>query len=117
MSESRNEEDTMRTISREELLDALNIAEPVLLLEALPEKYYAAGHLPGALHFPHDRVDALASHVIPDKAQPVVVYCASDTCKNSHLAAEALERLGYTHVRVYLGGKQEWQAAGLPLQR
>jgi rhodanese-related sulfurtransferase len=107
----------MKTILRDELQHALSTDEPVLLLEALPEKYYAAGHLPGALHLPHDRVEALASHVIPSKDQPVVVYCANDTCRNSHLAAEALERLGYSRVSVYPGGKQDWEAAGLPLER
>ena len=107
----------MKTISRDELQHALGTGEPPLLLEALPEKYYAAGHLPGALHFPHDRVDALAPDLIPGKDQPVVVYCASDTCKNSHLAAAALEVLGYTRVHVYPGGKKDWEAGGLSLQR
>ena len=107
----------MKTISRDELQHALGTGEPLLLLEALPEKHYAAGHLPGALHFPHDRAEALAADVIPGKDQPVVVYCASDTCQNSHLAAETLERLGYTRVHVYAGGKKDWEAAGLSLQR
>jgi rhodanese-related sulfurtransferase len=107
----------MKTITRDELQRTLDTNESPLLLEALPEKYYAAGHLPGALHFPHDRAEALAPTVIPGKDQPVVVYCASDTCKNSHMAAETLERLGYTRVHVYAGGKKDWEAAGLSLQR
>ncbi len=53
---------------------------------------------------------------IPNGA-PIVVYCASDTCQNSHLAAEALSGAGYTNVRVYGEGKAGWQHAGLPLVR
>ena len=107
----------MKTISRTEIQDALTAREPLLLLEALPERYYSPAHLPGAIHFPHDRVDELAASVIPRLDSAVVVYCASDTCKNSHIAADALERLGYTNVRVYVGGKKDWQDAGLELER
>lgn len=89
----------------------------VTLVEALPEKYYRDGHLPGAKHLPHDQVRELAPGVLPDKSAEIVVYCASPTCQNSHIAAKVLERLGYTHVAVYAGGKQDWQEAGLALER
>jgi rhodanese-related sulfurtransferase len=46
----------------------------------------------------------------------VVVYCASDTCANSHEAAQALEGAGYRDVSVYVGGKKDWNEAGLPLE-
>jgi rhodanese-related sulfurtransferase len=54
--------------------------------------------------------------VLPDKHAPVVVYCASATCKNSHQAAEALIAIGYEDVHVYVEGKADWKAAGLPLE-
>ena len=34
-----------------------------------------------------------------------------------HIAAKVLEQLGYTNVAVYAGGKQDWQEAGLALER
>jgi rhodanese-related sulfurtransferase len=88
----------------------------LVLFEALPEAHFAAGHLPGAFAMPLDRVEKVASRVAPDKEQPVVVYCASSTCRNSHLAAEKLELLGYRSVRVFCGGKAEWKDAGLALE-
>jgi rhodanese-related sulfurtransferase len=103
-----------RTISREALAASLRSPTPPVIVEALPEKYYREQHLPGALHMPHDQVDALASGLIPSKSTPVVVYCASATCQNSHIAARRLTQLGYENVRVYPGGKQDWEAAGLP---
>jgi len=103
-------------ITREELT-ALVRRAPVVLLEALPEKYYRDGHLPGARWFPHDRARELAPVAVARKSDPVVVYCASDTCQNSHVAAKALTDLGYTDVRVYAGGKADWTAAGLPLEQ
>jgi rhodanese-related sulfurtransferase len=45
------------------------------------------------------------------------VYCANLECANSDLAAERLLALGYHDVRVYAGGKADWVAAGLPLER
>ncbi len=105
-----------QTITREALAAVLQTAEPPVLLEALPEKYYAPKHLPGALHMPHDQVDALAAGLIRFKSTPIVVYCASVTCQNSHIAARRLTQLGYENVRVYAGGKQDWEAAGLPFE-
>jgi rhodanese-related sulfurtransferase len=104
-------------ITRDELMTKLESKQPVVLLEALPERYYRHGHLPGARLLPHDRVSELAAGLIPDKGAEVVVYCASSTCRNSDQAAAELRSLGYDRVRVYAGGKADWQAAGLPLER
>lgn len=106
-----------RTINREELLLRLDATPRPVLIEALPERYFRDGHLPGARHMPHDMVRALAAEALPDKSTEIVVYCASATCRNSHIAAGQLERLGYRNVSVYAGGKDDWQAAGLALEQ
>lgn len=106
-----------RQISRTELQARLAVNRELVLLEALPEKYYRDGHLPGARHMPHDRVRELASRVAPDKSAEIVVYCASDTCQNSHIAASQLTLLGYANVAVFAGGKKAWSEAGLPFAR
>ena len=49
--------------------------------------------------------------VAPDKAAEIVVYCASRTCQNSHIAANVLRQLGYANVAVYAGGKEDWKEA------
>lgn len=107
----------VKTINRQALLEDLGNGHAPLLLEALPGKYYRQGHLPGARHLPHDKVKERASHIVPDKGQPIVVYCASDTCRNSHIAAEQLAALGYTDIAVYPGGKKDWEEAGLALEK
>jgi rhodanese-related sulfurtransferase len=103
-------------ISRQALVERLAAATPPVLLEALPEKYFAANHLPGARHMPHDAVDALAAGLIPSQDSEVVVYCANVQCQNSHIAARRLAQLGYRNVRVYAGGKQDWETGGLPFE-
>ena len=107
----------MNLISREELLVAMRNGERLVVLEALPEKYYRHGHLPGALLFPPAEARELAARVVPDRSTRVVVYCASATCKSSHEAAEVLASMGYEAVQVYAEGKADWHAAGLQLDR
>ena len=104
-----------RFIDRKELQTILSKNPPPVLLEALPAKYYLEGHVGGALHFPHDHSRVLAPILIADKMRAIVVYCASDSCQNSHIAAATLEALGYADVSVYAGGKKDWSEAGLPL--
>ena len=105
------------TMTRDELSSLLTSAKPPLLLETLPAKYFEDSHLPGARNMPHDAVAELAPVLAPDKTAPIVVYCANAACQNSHVAAVRLKQLGYTEVRVYAGGKQDWIAAGLPVEQ
>jgi len=105
------------TTTRDELSSLLASARPPLLLEALPAKYFEDSHLPGARNMPHDAVAELAPTLAPDKATPIVVYCANAACQNSHSAAARLKQLGYTDVRVYAEGKQDWIGAGLPVEQ
>jgi rhodanese-related sulfurtransferase len=105
----------MERITREDLL-ALLASGDVQLVEALPLDAFAAEHLPGARNVP-DQVSAeLAGRVAPDRAAPVVVYCSGPYCNRSKIAAAAFVRLGYTDVRVYAGGKEDWAQAGLAFE-
>lgn len=106
-----------KLVNRNELLSRIAANPGLVLVEALPEKYYRDWHLPGARHMPHDQVRALAASVLPEKTAEIVVYCASATCQNSHIAAQALTQLGYANVAVYAGGKQDWSEAGLSVER
>jgi len=107
----------LKNINRVQLHAALGATPRPVLVEALPRKYFDDGHLPGARHMPHDQVRALAPTVLPDLHAEIVVYCASDICQNSHIAARVLQQIGYTNVAVYAGGKKDWSEAGLPLER
>jgi rhodanese-related sulfurtransferase len=105
----------MRTISRTELVAELASSAPPLLLEALPAAHFEAAHLPGAKNLALDDIDALAPRLIRGRDVAVVTYCAGPTCPNPRIAAERLAILGFTNVRAYEGGKEDWLAAGLAL--
>ncbi len=104
------------TITRQELKAELDQGKQVTIAEALPEQYYRKAHIPGALLMPHDQVDELAPSLLPDKSANIVVYCANLPCENSGIAAGRLAALGYTNVRDYADGKQDWIDAGLPTE-
>jgi rhodanese-related sulfurtransferase len=101
-------------------LDALRArleANPALVLvEALPEMYFDKAHLPGAINIPHTEVDQLAPGLLPDRDAEIVVYCANGPCANSGIASARLVALGYSNVSDYHEGKDEWVAAGLPVE-
>ena len=106
----------MKTISRDDLAAHLNHSPRPTLVEALPAKYYQQWHLPGAININHDQVKELAPTLLTDKNAEIVVYCASDTCRNSDMAGNQLVALGYTNVAVYKGGKADWEAGNLPVE-
>ena len=104
----------MKQIDRETLKAKLDAGEPVYIVETLQPKEFAKGHLPGAVNIPFMKVTAEARSRFSEDDM-IVVYCHDENCKASTRAAEKLEKLGYTNVWEYAGGKHDWQAAGLPL--
>jgi rhodanese-related sulfurtransferase len=104
------------TISRDELKEKIeNESDRFLLVETLPAERYEFAHLPGAINLPPDRIANLAPALLPNKQAEIVVYCASPTWHASENAARDLAAMGYTNVRDYEGGKQDWIDAGLPI--
>ena len=108
---------TLRAVDADMLLRELQSDSPPSMVDALPPMAFAHSHLPGAINLPPDRVDASVRRRLPDLDAPLVVYCANPTCHDSHETAERLLGLGYTNVRHYPGGKDEWRERGLPLER
>ncbi|HVY84099.1 MAG TPA: rhodanese-like domain-containing protein [Caulobacterales bacterium] len=106
----------MKTIDRATLQQAIADGRPLTLLEALPPKYFHQGHLPGARQLDFNNAVWRAERLHVGRHDRVVVYCASESCENSHRAAEALSAAGFSDVSVYVGGKKDWTEAGLALE-
>jgi rhodanese-related sulfurtransferase len=104
------------TIDSDELSRKL-ASGAVVVVDALPPMSYAHSHLPGAINLPPERVDESAAKRIHDKDAEIVVYCANPECESSTDTADRLLALGFTNVRHYPGGKDEWRTLGLPLER
>jgi len=70
------------------------------------------GIIAGAVHIPRGFLELRVEDTVPDKSQPVIVYCAGGT--RSALAAKSLQDLGYTDVVSLAGGFNGWKGAGVP---
>ncbi|RSN62304.1 rhodanese-like domain-containing protein [Actinomadura sp. WAC 06369] len=102
-------------ITRDELKAAID-AGAVTVVDALGGEYYAKQHLPGAVPLVRDDVDAQAPTLLPDRGAAIVTYCSNPACPNSGQVADRLTALGYTNVRKYRDGIEDWVAAGLPTE-
>ena len=102
----------IQTISIPELERRLQKGGPLEFWNVLTDEYFGGEMIPGSRRVPLDVVGREArSANLPTDAE-VVVYCAGPECPQSRMAAEKLQALGYTNVRAYEGGLEEWKAAG-----
>ena len=85
-----------------------------LLLDVREKEEVRQGYIPGALSIPRGFLEMQVEEKIPDKATPIVTYCAGGT--RSLLAGRILKELGYTNVSSMKGGFGGWKNKGLPVQ-
>ncbi|MEM1060012.1 MAG: rhodanese-like domain-containing protein [Verrucomicrobiota bacterium] len=89
-----------------------------LILDARPAIFHQLGHVPGARSLPRDDFEnayrLLRANLDQNKSQPLVIYCSSASCEDSHLVADALRDLGFSNVTIFTGGWAAWTRAGLP---
>jgi rhodanese-related sulfurtransferase len=105
-------------ITAGELQQKLARRDDFVLVDALAPMIYAHSHLPGAINMPPSTVDTIrCARRMPDLATEIVVYCSNPNCDDSVVTGQKLRELGYTNVRHYAGGKDEWKQLGLPLER
>ncbi|MFE6869380.1 rhodanese-like domain-containing protein [Kitasatospora sp. NPDC057692] len=102
-------------ITRDELASAMETGS-VTVVDTLGGDYYAQQHLPGAIELVRADVDRLAPELLPDRDAAIVTYCSNAACPNSGQVADRLTALGYTNVRKYREGIQDWSEAGLPVE-
>ena len=109
-------ERAMRSISIEALVAWLESGDPPRLVDVLSAEHYAEIHLPGAENIPRQELAVRAANELA-RDEPVVVYCAGPTSRESERAVAVLEELGYDDVVRFEGGLVEWRQRGLPVVR
>ena len=83
------------------------------LVDVREESEWARDHLPGAIHLGKGVIERDAEKKLPDPAAEIVLYCGGGF--RSALAAENLQRMGYTNVLSMDGGIRDWRQKGYPL--
>jgi len=104
----------MRTIDAESLDVLREASDDLLLVDVLSPTSYRREHVPGAVNIPLNSSDFVlrVQERAGSKDRLIVVYCASADCDASERAAAALERAGFTNVRDFEGGLEEWADVG-----
>ena len=105
----------IREVGVEELRRMLSARGQILLIDTREESEWAAGHAAGALQLGKGIIERDIETLAPDKKQPIVLYCGGGF--RSALAADALQKMGYTGVASLAGGWRDYLAAGLPVER
>jgi rhodanese-related sulfurtransferase len=102
---------------RETTVDAikarLDRGESLTLFDVREESEYAADHIPGAKHVGKGVIERDIESIVPDTATEIVLYCGGGY--RSALAAENLQKMGYTNVISMDGGIRGWREMGYPL--
>jgi rhodanese-related sulfurtransferase/DNA-binding transcriptional ArsR family regulator len=105
--------DELEPVSAREVLARLSKGL-VTVLDVRPAEEFAAGHLPGALNVPVEKLQAYLSKL--PKRKEVIAYCRGPYCLMSFEAVDKLRKRGFKAKRL-ADGYPEWRAAGLPVER
>ena len=93
----------------------LDRGEPLHLVDVREDSEWAIDHAAGARHIGRGVLERDVEAVIPDIAAAVVLYCGGGF--RSALAADNLQKMGYTNVISMDGGMRAWREAGYPIEK
>ena len=87
--------------------------EKFVLVDVREDNEWAAGHLPGAVHLGKGIIERDIEKAVPDTAAKLILYCGGGF--RSALAADNLQKMGYTNVWSMDGGIRDWREKAYPL--
>jgi rhodanese-related sulfurtransferase len=89
--------------------------EKFLLIDVREDNEYAKDHLPGAIHLGRGIIERDIEERVPDLNTTMILYCGGGF--RSALAADNLQKMGYTQVISMDGGIRGWRERGFPLTK
>jgi rhodanese-related sulfurtransferase len=82
-----------------------------LLIDVREADDFAKEHAAGAVHLSKGVLELKIEERAPDPATEIICYCGGGS--RSALAADNLQKMGYTNVRSLAGGFKSWKTEGL----
>jgi rhodanese-related sulfurtransferase len=110
-----NAKQHIREVSVDDVKAKLDRGEKFLLVDVREESEWAKDHLPGAIHLGKGVIERDVEERVPDVNASMVLYCGGGF--RSALAAENLQKMGYTNVLSMDGGVREWREKGFPFSK
>ncbi|MGC1188793.1 MAG: rhodanese-like domain-containing protein [Candidatus Acidiferrales bacterium] len=93
----------------------MDAGEKFLLVDVREDNEWERGHIPGAVHMGRGIIERDIEQAVPDHGATLVLYCGGGF--RSALAADNLQKMGYTNVISMDGGWRGWNEAGLPTKK
>ena len=92
----------------------LEMPENFVLVDTREDKEWDTLHIDGAIHIGKGVIERDVEGKIPDTNTKVVLYCGGGF--RSALAADNMQKMGYTNVISMDGGFSAWNKEGYPTQ-
>ena len=99
----------------DEIKAKLDRGEEFMLVDVREESEFAKDHLPGAIHLGKGVIERDIETRVPDLSTLMVLYCGGGY--RSALAADNLQKMGYTNVLSMDGGVRGWREKGYPFTK
>jgi len=90
-------------------------SEKFYLIDVREESEFSNGHLPNAIHLSKGMIEAKIENAIPEVDAEIILYCGGGY--RSALAADNLQKMGYSQVISMDGGFGAWREAGYPIAK
>jgi rhodanese-related sulfurtransferase len=103
----------VRETSLDDVKARLDRGDRFLLIDVREESEYAKDHLPNAIHLGKGIIERDIEERVPELSTPLVLYCGGGY--RSALAADNLQKMGYTNVLSMDGGIRGWREKHFPL--
>ncbi|MCH7686811.1 MAG: sulfurtransferase [Planctomycetes bacterium] len=104
----------IREVTVQDVKAKLDAGETFHLVDVREASEFDKGRLPGAVHLSKGVIERDVEKLIPDPSSPIVCYCGGGF--RSALAADNLQKMGYTNVISMDGGWGGWKTAGYPTE-
>jgi phage shock protein E len=88
------------------------LSKGAVLVDVRETDEFDNGHAQGAIHLSKGVVELRIEETVPNVSTPIICYCGGGS--RSALAADNLQKMGYTNVASMAGGFRAWKNEGLP---
>ncbi len=108
-----NAKQRVHEVTVDDVKQMLDRKSDFVLVDVREDNEWTKDHLPAAVHLGKGILERDVEQRIPDTSTRMVLYCGGGF--RSALAADALQKMGYTNVTSMDGGIREWREKGYPL--
>lgn len=105
----------IKETSVEGVIQKLKSGEKFHFVDVREDDEWKAGRAKGAIHLGKGVIERDVESVLPNKTEQIILYCGGGF--RSALAADALQKMGYTNVLSMDGGMRAWREKGLPEEK